>query len=142
MSTEQNKAVVRRFMTEVLSGRDLGVADEVLAPKYANLSIGADLAAFKGFLTGMTSALTDIQFDIDDLVAEGDAVVARWKMEATHSGSLMGEPPTGKRISGRGLTFYRLDNGRIVEDDPLSTPDLLQELGVQVPARAGAAAAG
>jgi predicted ester cyclase len=142
MSTEQNKAVVRRFMTEVLSGRNVGVADEVLAPNYANLSTGADLAGFKGFLTGIKSALTDIRFDIDDLVAEGDAVVARWKMEANHTGSLMGELPTGKRLSARGLTYYRLDNGRIVEDDPLSTPDLLQELGVQVPAPAGAAAAG
>jgi len=137
MSTEQNKAVVRRFMTEVLSGRNVGLADEVLAPNYANRMTGADLAAFKGFLTGMKSALTDLRFDIDDLVAEEDSVVARWKMEATHTGSLMGESPTGKKISARGLTYYRLDNGRIVEDDPLSTPDLLQELGVQVPAQTG-----
>ena len=136
MSTEQNKAVVRRFISEALSGRNVGVADEVLAPNYVNRTTGADLAAFKGFLTGMQSALTEVQFDIADLVAEGDSVVARWKMEATHTGSLMGEPPTGKRVSARGLTYYRLDNGRIVEDDPLSTPDLLQELGVQMPAPA------
>jgi len=133
MSTEQNKVVVRRFVTEALSGRNVGVADEVLAPNYVNRMTGADLAGFKGMLTGLKSALTDVRFDIDDLVAEGDAVVARWKMEATHTGSLMGEPPTGKKISSRGLTYYRLDNGRIVEDDPLSTPDLLQELGVHVP---------
>jgi predicted ester cyclase len=137
MSTEQNKAVVRRFITEALSGRNVGMAEEVLAPNYANRLTGADLAAFKGFLTGMKSALTDVQFDIADLVAEGDSVVARWKMEATHTGSLMGEPPTGKRISARGLTYYRLDNGRIVEDDPVSTTDLLQELGIQVPAPTG-----
>ena len=142
MSTEQNKAVVRRFMTEVLSGRNLAVADELLAPNYENRLTGADLPAFKGFLTGMKSALSDLRFEIDDLVAEGDAVVARWTMEANHTGSLMGEAPTGKRVSSRGLTYYRLDNGRIVEDDPLSTPDLLQELGVQVPAQAGAAVAG
>jgi predicted ester cyclase len=133
MSTEQNKAVVRRFMVEVLTGRNVDLADEILAPNYVNRMTGADLAAFKGFLTGMTSALTDLRFEIDDLVAEGDAVVARWKMEANHTGSLMGESPTGKKVSARGLTYYGLDNGRIVEDDPLSTPDLLQELGIQVP---------
>jgi predicted ester cyclase len=137
MSTEQNKAVVRRFITEALSGRNVGMAEEVLAPNYVNRTTGADLAAFKGFLAGMKSALTDVQFDIADLVAEGDSVVARWKMEATHTGSLMGEPPTGKRVSSRGLTYYRLDNGRIVEDDPVSTPDLLQELGIQPPAPTG-----
>jgi predicted ester cyclase len=134
MSTEQNKTVVSRFITEALTGRNLGVADEVLAPNYVNHMTGADLAAFKGMLTGMSTALSDVQFEIDDLVAEGDSVVARWKMEATHTGSLMGEAPTGKRVSSRGLTYYRLVNGQIVEDDPMSSPDLLQALGIQMPA--------
>ena len=134
MSTEQNKEIVRRFMMETLSGRNLELADELLAPDYVNRLTGADLAAFKGFLTGMSTALSDIQFGIDDLVAEGDSVVARWKMGATHTGSLMGEEPTGKRVSSRGLTYYRLANGRIAEDDPVSSPDLLQALGIQLPA--------
>ena len=134
MSTEQNKVVVRRFMMEALTGRNVGLADKVLAPNYVNRMTGAGLAAFKQMLTGMSTALTDVRFEIDDLVAEGDSVVARWKMEATHTGSLMGESPTGKKISGRGLTYYRLVNGQIVEDDPLSTPDMLQALGIQMPA--------
>lgn len=142
MSTEKNKAVVRRFIAEALSGHNVDVADEVLASNYVNRTTGADLAAFKGFLTGMQSALSGVRFDIDDLVAEGDSVVARWKMEATHTGSLMGEPPTGKRVSARGLTYYRLENGRIVEDDPVSSPDLFQSLGIQLPAQAGAVVAG
>jgi predicted ester cyclase len=137
MSTEQNKEIVRRFVTEALSGRNLGLADEVLAPNYVNRMTGADLAAFKGMLTGMSTALSDVRFEIDDLVAEGDSVVARWKMEATHTGSLMGETPTGKRVSSRGLTYYRLVNGQIVEDDPMSSPDLLQALGIQMPAEPG-----
>jgi len=137
MSTEHNKEIVRRFVTEALSGRNLGLADEVLAPNYVNRMTGADLAAFKGMLTGMSTALSDVRFEIDDLVAEGDSVVARWKMEATHTGSLMGETPTGKRVSSRGLTYYRLVNGQIVEDDPMSSPDLLQALGIQMPAYPG-----
>ena len=134
MSTEQNKAVVRRFMMEALSGRNVGTADEVLAPNYVNRMTGADLAGFKQMLTGMSVALSNVRFDIEELIAEGDTVVARWKMEATHTGSLMGESPTGKTISSRGLTYYRLANGQIVEDDPLSTPDLLQLLGIRMSA--------
>ena len=137
MSAEQNKAVVRQFMMEALTGRNLDIADEILAPNYMNRMTGADIAAFKGFLTGMSAALSDVQFEIDDLVAEGDSVVARWRMEATHTGSLMGEAPTGKKISSRGLTYYRLDNGQIVEDDPLSSPEILQALGIQMPAQPG-----
>ena len=134
MSTEKNKNIVRQFITEALTGRNLSLADEVLAPNYVNGLTGGDLAAFKGMLTGMSTALSDVRFEIDDLVAEGDSVVARWKMEATHTGSLMGETPTGKRVSSRGLTYYRLVNGQIVEDDPLSTPDMLQLLGIRMPA--------
>lgn len=132
MSTEQNKAVVREFMMEVLTGRNLGIADEVLSPDYANLMTGADLAGFKGMLSAMSAALSGLRFEIDELIAEGDSVVARWQMEATHTGSLMGETPTGKRVSSRGLTYYRLVNGKIVEDDPLSSPDLMQSLGIQM----------
>lgn len=133
MSTEQNKAVVREFMMEVLSGHNLDIADEVLAPDYVNLMTGADLAGFKGMLTAMSTALSDLRFEIDKLIADGDSVVARWAMEATHTGSLMGEVPTGKQVSSRGLTYYRLANGKIVEDDPISSPDLLQLLGIQMP---------
>jgi predicted ester cyclase len=134
MSTEQNKVVVRQFFTEALTGRNVGLADELLAPNYVNRLTGADLAAVKGMLTVMSTALSDVQYEIDDLVAEGDAVVARWKMEATHTGSLMGETPTGKRVSSRGLTYYRLVDGQIVEADEMSSPDLLQALGIQLPA--------
>jgi predicted ester cyclase len=134
MSTEKNKEVVRQFINEALTGRNLAIADEVLAPNFVNRMTGGDLTAFKGMLTGMSAALSDLQIDIDDLVAEGDSVVARWNMAATHSGSLMGEEPTGKRVSTRGLTYYRLVDGRIVEDDPISSPDLLQLLGIQMPA--------
>jgi predicted ester cyclase len=137
MSTERNKAVVRRFITEALSGRNLSAADDVLAPNYVNRMTGADLAAFKQMLTSMSTALTDVRLEIEDLVAEGDSVVARWKMAATHTGSLMGEEPTGKRVSSRGLTYYRLVNGQIVEDDPISSPDLLQALGIRMPAQPG-----
>lgn len=60
----------------------------------------------------------------ESLVAEGDPVVARWTIEV---------PTTGKTISARGLTYYRVADGRIVEDEPFVTPDLMQELGLQGP---------
>ena len=133
MSTEVNKTIVRRFITEVLSGKNVGLADELMAPNYVNRMTGADLAGMKGMLAGMKAALPDSRMEIEDLVAEGDAVVARFTMQATHTGSLMGESPTGKKFSVRGLTYYRLANGRIVEDDPMTTPDLMTALGIQMP---------
>jgi predicted SnoaL-like aldol condensation-catalyzing enzyme len=116
-----NKDVVRRFINEVLAGGKLDQIDELTAPGYVNRAFGAGLEAFKGMLGGLSAALPDRWFNIEDLVADGEAVVARYTAEMRDG--------SGKTISFRGLTFYRLTGGKIVEDDPITTPDLAQELG-------------
>ncbi len=120
MATDQNKDVVRRFVNEVLSGGHLDRIDQLLAPSYVNRAFGADLPAFKGMLPGLVAALPERQFDIEELIAEGDAVVARYTSEMRDR--------SGKTISVRGMTYYRLADGKIVEDDPITTPDLATEL--------------
>jgi predicted ester cyclase len=127
MSTEQNKAVVRRFMSEFLANGQLAAIDEVLGPSYVNRALGADLEAFKGFLPEIT-ALPVRRFNIENLVAEGDAVVARFTMEMGNA--------AGETVSARGLTYYRLADGKIVEDEPITTPDLVQELRRLLPSPA------
>jgi predicted ester cyclase len=122
MSTEQNKAVVRRFITETLDGGNVDVIDELFAPNYVNHAMGGmDVAGFKATLAAMASAIPGREFKIADLVAEGDAVVARFTWAYTLA--------SGEKISGRGLTYYGLANGKITEDDPITTPDLMQTLG-------------
>jgi predicted ester cyclase len=121
MATDQNKDVVRRFINEVLIGGHLDQIDQVLAPGYVNRAFGVDLPAFKGMLRGLVAALPERRFDIEELIAEGDAVVARYTNEMRDA--------TGKTISVRGLTYYRLVDGLIVEDEPITSPDLTAELG-------------
>jgi predicted SnoaL-like aldol condensation-catalyzing enzyme len=121
MATDQNKEVVRRFINEVLSGGHLDRIDQVLSPSYVNRAFGVDLAAFKGLVAGLTAALPERRFDIEELIAEGDAVVARYTGEMRDR--------TGKTVSVRGLTYFRLAEGMIVEDEPITTPDLAAELG-------------
>jgi predicted ester cyclase len=124
-STEQNKAVVRRFITELLTGGNPDVADELLAPDYVNRAMGGvDRAGFKAMLPAMAAVMPARVMEIEDLVAEGDAVVARFTFEWTLAG--------GEKIAGRGLTYYRLADGRIVEDDPITSPDLTQALAAQL----------
>jgi ketosteroid isomerase-like protein len=120
-STDQNKAVVRRFLTEVLAGGDGAALDELLAPSYHNPMMGGmDRAGFKAMLPALRSVISDMSFDSMDLVAEGDAVVARFTSTMTLA--------TGKKVETRGMTYYRLADGKIVEDDPIESPDLTQEL--------------
>ncbi len=126
MSTEQNKAIVRRFITEVLTGGNVELVDELLAPDYVNRGMGGmGRADFKAWLT-VASAGPGGSMDIVDLVAEDDAVVARFNYAITL--------PNGESISARGLTFYRIADGRIVEDDPITSPDLMQAFADQMPA--------
>jgi predicted SnoaL-like aldol condensation-catalyzing enzyme len=120
MAVDQNKDVVRRFIKEVLSGGQLDRVDELLAPSYVNRAFGVDLPAFKGMLPGLAAVLPERQFDIEELIAEGNAVVARYTSELRDR--------NGRTISIRGLTYYRLADGKIVEDDPITTPELTREL--------------
>jgi predicted SnoaL-like aldol condensation-catalyzing enzyme len=125
MSTEQNKAVVRRFITEVLVGGHVDLVDDLLAANYVNRGMGdMDRASFKAWLAA-NSAGPGGRMEIVEMVAEGDAVVARFTYAITL--------PTGEKISARGLTYYGLTDGRIVEDDPITTPDLTQVFAAQMP---------
>jgi len=128
MSTEQNKAVVRRFIEEVLNNQDLALADELLAPDYVNHLAPGGREGFKQFNTMLRSALPDLKIhvSIEHMVAEGDYVVVRASMHITNN---------GKEATGSGLGEYRFANGKIVEDWPLSgAAELLQQVGVALPA--------
>jgi steroid delta-isomerase-like uncharacterized protein len=85
----------------------------------------------------MYEAFPDLNRPVDDLIAEGDKVVARWRAEGTHTGSFQGVPPTGRRASITGITIFRLRDGKIVEEwgesDMLG---LLQQVGA-LPGPAG-----
>ena len=124
MSIEQNKAVVRRFIEEVLDNQDLAVVDELLAPDYVNHLAPGGREGFKQFNTMLRSAFPDlkIHYSVEHLIAEGDYVVARITYHITNA---------GKEATGSDLSEYRVANGKIVEDWPPSgTAALLQQVGV------------
>ena len=126
MSIEKNKAVVRRFITEVLGDGKVGVMDELLAPNYTNPSMGVtNRDGFKAVISSLKTAVPKRKFEITNLVAEGDSVVFRGNMHFT--------PTSGKEVSARVITYYRLSNGLIVEDEPISMPPLTEVLGGMMP---------
>ncbi len=136
MSPEENKTIVRRFMTEILEQGNMSLIDQLCAPNYVNRLTGQGVESFKQMSGLMKAAIPDFHFTIENLVAEGDQVVARFTITGTITGSVMGSKPSGKAISARGLTYYRLSNGKIVEDDPITNQDLVQLLGVKLPVAA------
>jgi predicted SnoaL-like aldol condensation-catalyzing enzyme len=127
MSTEQNKAVVRRFIEATLNNMDSAFVDELFAPNYVNHLVPGGREGFKQFFSMMRSAFPDLKMDykIERLMAEGDYVMMRASMRISNA---------GKEATGSGLGEYRLANGKIVEDWPLSgAAELLQQVGVALP---------
>ena len=127
MSTEQNKAVVRRFVEQVLTNMDTAAVDEVFAPDYVNHLFPGGPEGVKQLFSMVRSAYPDLRWDfnIERLMAEGDYVMMRATMHITNN---------GKEATGSGLGEYRLANGKIVEDWPVSgAAELMQQVGVALP---------
>jgi len=126
MTTDGNKAIVARFIRNVLAGGDVDLLDELLAPNYVNPSMGvANRTAFKAVISSLNSFAPKRNFEIADMVAENDSVVFRGNMNFTLA--------DGKKASARAIAYYRLVNGKIVEDEPFSTPPLTELLSGMMP---------
>lgn len=140
MTTEQNKAVVRRVIEEAWNGGNLAVIDETVAvnyvghdPSWPELIKGPE--GFKQWVGAARTLFPDFQITVDDLVSEGDKVASRITMQGTHRGELPGfPPPTGRHVHFEGIFVRRLENGLFVEGwDIADMMGLMQQLGVVPP---------
>jgi steroid delta-isomerase-like uncharacterized protein len=137
MSTEANKAIIRRFFEEAFGQGNLAVLDEIVAPNQVNGGPGAlpgmpsGPEGSKMLVTAYRNAFPDLHFTIDEQIAEGNTVVTRWSAHGTHQGELAGIPATGKAATVVGLGVDRIENGKIVESWGLFDQfGMLQQLGV------------
>jgi steroid delta-isomerase-like uncharacterized protein len=138
MSTEENKAMVRRIFEEVFNKGNLSVVDEIMANDYVfHMGQGMDVKGpdgFKQFATMFRTAFPDLHITIDDMVAEGDRVATRETMRGTHKGDFMGIRPTGKQCTTTGMVIIRFAGGKEVE--AFGIVDMLamyQQLGIVPP---------
>lgn len=145
MSTEENKALARRFFEDVWNKHNLALVDELFSPDYVDHDFPTGMPptrdGFKQFASMYFSGFPDGRIDIEEQVAEGDRVVSRWTGRATHTGEFMGIAPTGKQVVVGGININRVADGKLVENwGQFDQLGLLQQLGV-VPASGEALAA-
>ncbi len=145
MSAEQNKAIVRRFLEAVDTG-DIAILDEFVAPNYNDHNpppypgLAPGLEGAKQAFALSLAAFSDFHHTIHDQIAAGDKVVTRITAYGTHTGELIGIPPTGKQVTMTGIAIHRIANGKLVEHwAQIDAFGLLQQLGaIPVPDQPGA----
>ena len=133
--SEQNKTNVRRLFEEVWNKGHVPVADELFTATYthhdsSSPDLGRGPDSEKKRVTLYRNAFPDIRFTVEDIIAEGETVVARWSCRGTHKGDLNGIAPTGKQFNITGVSIARFTNGKMsegfVNSDVLG---LMQQLG-------------
>lgn len=118
MSIEENKAIVRKFFEEGPSKGNLAAADDLLLPSFAlhtPLPSAPGPQGMKDIITACRVAFEHLDVTVEDMVAEGDKVAARFVAHGVHKGSFMNLPPTGKPIAMTGIEIFRIEDGKIAE---------------------------
>ena len=136
-TAEKNKAVVRRVFTEILPEGRFEVGAEIYAKDYVNHGTTKDIgfAASQASDHGWRAAFPDLEMTVEKEIANGDYVTVLWRGRGTNTGSGNGLNATGKNVDGRGISIFRVVDGKIEEEwTEYSGLLILQQLGLY-PAR-------
>jgi len=137
MSTEENKAVTRRVF-DGFNQKGVAILDELYTPDFVLHDPGSPTPAggvnsredFKQYLSGFFASLPG-QFTIDDMIAEGDEVMARWTYRSTHQGQWRGVTPSGKEVTFTATCAYRFVDGKLAESwQNVDNLGVLKQLGL------------
>lgn len=134
------KALVRQGTQEVINRGNVDYVDQIFSDDYIHHDgpVTRTRAEFKTYFASMRAAFPDMQFAIEDEVAEGDRVLQKVTFTGTHKGFFRGLPPTDRRIRISGFDLFRLRNGRVAEQwSVFDSASMLDQLGVMPPAGAG-----
>jgi steroid delta-isomerase-like uncharacterized protein len=129
----KNKAIARRVFDEIFNQGKFEVANEIYAKDFVNhgVSRNADLKEDQDAARGWKLAFPDLKMTVEQEIAEGDLVTVLWTGIGTNTGEGNGLPATGKKIQGRGITIWRIVNGKITEEwSEFDQLRLMKQLGL------------
>jgi steroid delta-isomerase-like uncharacterized protein len=145
MSTEENKAIVRRWFEEVISRGNMNTLDLICAQCHPQFVVQRGVAepppqgipAFKNLITSFRTAFPDFQATVEEQIAEGDKVVSRLTVTGTHRAEFMGIPPTGKPFNVSAVSIWEVKGGLLISEwVNWDTMGMMQQLGGSAAARA------
>jgi steroid delta-isomerase-like uncharacterized protein len=112
--TERNKQVIRTLYEECLTRGQLQLLPELIDASFQGIGKARGPEGFRVVVDGLRAGFPDIRYTVEDLLADGDRVIIRWRWEGTHDGTYLVFPPSNKRHRVSGITIYEIDDGKIV----------------------------
>ena len=118
--TNANKKVIQRLYKEILVDWNMPLADELVADQFTShdwpKGSPSGPEAFRNYYSNVIrSVLPDARYEVDDMIAEGDKVVVRWRLLGTHKGNFLDISPTGRWVTLKGIAIYRLEDSKVTE---------------------------
>ncbi len=117
--TRKNKEIISRLW-DVWDTKDFRQLDELVTANHVlhdtvipNTLLG--VSGYREFIEIYTSLMPDLQFEVKEMVAEGDVVCTRWNGQGTQTGEALGLSPTNDFVEGTGISWQRLKNEKVVE---------------------------
>jgi len=144
MSVQENKAVARRWYEEGMAGGNLAVIDELFMADFRGhnpqkQAAGPGREGLKRYFEAALASVKNVRVTVEDMIAEGDNVVARYTVRGTIEGDFMGIPAAGKAITLTAIDILRFEGSKIAEHwDESDMLGLMQQLDA-IPAPSGAA---
>jgi steroid delta-isomerase-like uncharacterized protein len=134
MSEARNKAIIDKFIEEVINQNRMDRADDLVAKDFVELDPlpgqRQGREGLKEMLGMMRAAFPDIRWGVEEMVAEGDTVVTRFTWTGTHQGAFLGVPATGKNVSVKGVVIDQLVGGKMSKSRILmDSLGMMQQLG-------------
>ena len=116
MTIDSNKALVRRFVTEIFEQGRPEAVDELCADDFVGHTWGnADKEGLKAAMARVAQGLADAKFVIEDEIAEGDLVAVRLTASARHVGEFMGMAASGQSYEIGEIHIFRVHDGKVSE---------------------------
>ena len=138
MPAYTNEAQLRRFYDEAFGKGKLSIVDEQVDRNFVEHEtlpgFTPGVAGLKQLITALRTGFPDLRVAVNEVISQGDKVVARATFSGTHKGTFMNIPPTGKRVSWEGIDIVRYSGGKTVEHWGLTDSlGLLTQLGAIPP---------
>lgn len=112
----ENKKTIRFLYENILNNKKFELLDRVISPEYTGIgnTNGKGVESFRSTVQAVMNAFPDIQWNILDMMADGDKVIVRWTWTAAHTQPFRSIPASGKTVTDNAIVVYQLQDGKVI----------------------------